>query len=158
SWPRVGSGDVARMPDFTLKLSGLFFTCGLARVEKQEAPGRPPVYRLGEVAGGTGVGINGKDTIISPDSYTRLGAKLALRASYPLGRAYHRLDRVLVRARSDTLVVYDAPVRMVREGRNQNTILRSAVLVDSHTGDLELLTWAVAQDDAEHYLGALDTM
>lgn len=157
SHSHVASGDVERM-DATLKhLASFLWSALVARVEPAPPTGPPP-YRLSAVAFGIGTRINGQDKIISSQAEKQLGANLSFLERLGLSRAEARLGGLMVAARSETMIVIDAPTQMLQEGRHQVVIFRSCLLLDRQTGKIETVTWVVHQDEGGDYLGTSGDM
>jgi hypothetical protein len=154
SRPKMQYGDVALVPKPVQALSGMFFTALIARVSPPD--GRDGNgYRLDEAALGMGTRIGATDMIITPETQKRLGANLGLLARVALERGYERLSLVKVAARTDTMAVIDAPIMLLRQGKHRPVMLRYAVLVDPRTGSLEMMMWAISQDDQGAYEGLI---
>jgi hypothetical protein len=147
SHSRVHSGDVEHLNDTLRHLASFLSSALVLRVE----PGPP--YRLGEIAFGIAAVIDGKDTVVSSETQEKLGARLNFLERIGLSRAEARLPGLLVAARSETLIVLDAPTQMLRDDRHVNVIFRSGVLLDSQTGDVVVLTWVVDLDGSGGYGG-----
>ncbi len=154
SLPRMHYGDVDQVPKPVQALSGMFFTSMLARVRPPDGP-ESPGYRLDEVAIAMGTRIGAADTIITPETQKRLGARLGLLPRIALERGYERLKTVKVAARTPTMAVIDGPAMMLRGGKHRPVVLRYTVLVHPRTGDLETLLWVISQDDQGAYEGMI---
>jgi hypothetical protein len=136
SRPRPGAGDTARISHEHAELAGLLSTALAARVEKSQDR-----YRLDGVAIGVGTRVGEHDLILTPDTQERLGGDLGFLARIVLSRACERLADVRTVARSPAMIVFDAPNRMLRNGRHRPVVLRYAVLVTETTGRLDTLVW-----------------
>jgi hypothetical protein len=151
SRPRLGAGDVDKVPARVVASSNTVFTALLAKVERERGEGR---YRLARLAAGVGVKVDGKDTIVTPETRKKWGVNLPLLGRMALDRSYDKLQEAVWVARSDTMAVFDAPGQMVLEGRHRAVVIRSAVLLDDKTGRLEPLVWMIELDDSGAYKGA----
>jgi hypothetical protein len=150
SHPRPGTGDVGSIPALARPLTTLISTAMLARVEAVNGPGGAR-YRLFAVGQGLGTHINGRLTIVSPDTQRRLGAGMGPFAQMVLRRSYAKLLQSVQVARSETMAILDAPVVMIRDGRHKPVLHRQVVLVDPRTGRLETLVWAIDLDEQGRY-------
>jgi hypothetical protein len=152
SRPRLGAGDVAKVPVSVAKSSDIVFSALLAKVEREG--GDQVRYRLRRVAAGVGVKVDGKDTILSPDARKKWGISLTLLGRMALDRSYDHLQEAVWVARSDSLAIFDAPGQMLLEGKHSAVVIRTAVLVDDKTGRLDPLVWMIRLDDGGGYKGA----
>jgi hypothetical protein len=147
---RVHSGDVDHLDDNLKHLASFLSSALMLRVEPTGGK-----HHLGEVAFGISTRINDKDTVISSDTQAKLGAKLGFFERLGLSRAEARLPGLLVAARSETMIVLDAPTQLVCDGRHRVVILRSCILLDARTGNVETVTYAVDLADGGGYLGVM---
>src|SRR5262249_48331636 len=72
-----------------------------------------------------------------------------------LDKAYEKLSAVHTVVRSDTFVIFDAPVLLLLEGEHRPAVFRYALLLDGATGGLEALLWGVALADQGAYKGVV---
>jgi hypothetical protein len=151
SYTRPGAGDVGQLSPTADRLARLLFTALLADVK----PGDGDRHKLAKVAVGLGVRIDGKDTVVTPDTQKRLGANLGLLARVVLSTAQEMLAETTVVARSDTLMVFDSPSYLAVDGRHQAIALRYAVLVEERTGRLNTLVWVLGRQDGGRYTGPI---
>jgi hypothetical protein len=142
SHPRPGAGDTQRLTPATAALASFLFTAFVADVRRERGDG-PTRYRLHSLAMGLGTNINGKDTILSPDTQARLGARLGLLQRLVLSGAYEMQSQACVVARSPVSAIVDARVRLLRLGKHRPAVLRYALLADERTGSLESLLWLI---------------
>jgi len=150
--PHPALGDLDRVNDTTNRLASFIITAFVANVKGENVGGQVR-YRLNNVAVGLGTRINGKDTIITPDTQKRLGANLGLMARVVLNRAHELQHEVYLIARSDTMGLVDTYAAMRRNGKNRPVVLRYALLVDPHTGRLENLVWGIDKESDGSYSG-----
>lgn len=146
---RVHSGDVDHLSDTLKHLASFLSSALVLRISPPSS--ESPNYRLDEVAFGISTRIDGKDTIISSSTQAQLGAKLGFMERTGLARAEARLSGLLVAARSDTMIVLDAPTQLLRNGRHRVVIFRSCVLLDRPTGGVETVTYAIDLDGSQRY-------
>ncbi|MCS6849616.1 MAG: hypothetical protein NZ700_00425 [Gemmataceae bacterium] len=137
SHPRLGAGDLNQVNSLTAQLSSFLFTAIVARVQAEP---RTPL-RIAQVGIGLGTSINGRDTIISSDTQRQLGANLGFLARVVLSKSEDRLEQVQLVARSNTMVVIDAPSLVARQGRHVPVTLRYALVLDPTNGRLDTLLW-----------------
>jgi hypothetical protein len=154
SYPRPGAGDMKQLPAMADRLSRLLFTALLADVKAVKGGGER--WKLAKVAVGLGTRIGERDTIITPETYDRLGASLGLFGPVVLRTAQEKLADILVVARSDTMLVFDSPGMMVRRERHRPVVLRYAVLVEARTGWLETLLWVLDRGERGTFSGPTD--
>ncbi len=150
SQPKITSGDVAKVPDMTVRFVNMFFTAILLKVERQPNAD-PPQYRLATAAIGIGTRVRDKDIIVSSDSYRSLGADLGLIGGIVLSKSEEQLNQVLEVARSPTMAVADAPTILARGTQHVHVMLRYAFLVDPRDGRCYTLIWILDKDGAGGY-------
>jgi hypothetical protein len=144
------SGDLDAVPEWSAELTRVLFTAMIARVQSaQRAEG--PSYRLDKVAIGLGTRIGERDVIISSDTQEALGAKLGPIKRIILSRGEERLKDVRRVARTDTMIVVDAPQTMLVEGRHKTVIFRYVILVHPGDGKLATLVWQLNLDRGGGY-------
>jgi hypothetical protein len=150
----VVAGAVDKLPSGLLDGVGAVFTALLARVEV--VPGvAGPRHRLAGLATGAGTSIAGQDTILSTATRSKLRADLGFFGWMTLAHHEKRWPTILIRARSNTLAVFDDPTSLHRDGGHHPVVLRYALLVEPRTGRLETLVWRVDGDPAGGYQGAV---
>jgi len=150
SHPKMHYGDVDQVPRPVRALSGMFFTAMVARVRPPDGQDHAG-YWLDEVAIAMGTRIGDADTIITPETQKRLGARLGLLPRIALERGYERFKTVTVAARTSTMAIVDGPAMMLLDGKHRPVVLRYAILVHPRTGELETLMWMILQDDQGGY-------
>ncbi len=137
---RLASGDLDALPSWSAELSSFLCTVLVAKASRAASPAGAG-YRLESLAIGLGTRIGQDDVIISSDTQQGLGANLGPIKRIILSQAEDRLNQVLRVARTDTLIVFDAPQTMLTEGRHQLVVFRYAVLVNPSDGRLATLVW-----------------
>jgi hypothetical protein len=157
SYPRAGAGDVDRLSASMRDVAEKLFSVMVARVEVVP-DSQPPRYRFAEVASGVGVRIGEQDVVVSPDRYREFGARLGLYGPWALDAAYGRVKAAAIVLSADALMVYDAPMIMLRDGRHAPVVLRYAFVLDPATGRLDWLQWFIDQDADGGYLTAQGPM
>lgn len=153
---KVGAGDINAMNPQTTQIATFLFSALVANVQAHQVPGQTR-YRLAALAVGVGTRIRNQDVIISSDSAERLGAGLSLLQRIALRRTEARLAEVQSLVRSETMMIFDSPTQVQRDGRHRSGILRYTVLVDEKTGHLTPFFWFVAIDEQGRYASSADT-
>jgi hypothetical protein len=157
SQPRVTAGDVNKVSNTQLRLAGMFFMATLAQVDRVERGGQA-YFRLARLASGIGTNISGRDTIVSPDTTSRLGANVGFLGGILLGEMHDKQRTVEVVLRSETTAVYDTPIVIRLDDKNRTLVLRYGILVDPPSGRLESLCWLIDVDDQQRYLRLVGNM
>jgi hypothetical protein len=146
SLPELDSGDLASLPAVGRSSAALFRPVLVADVRK--APWAPRRFSLERLGVGLCVPVQGVDTVVTPDGPPEALATLGFVGRQVLGRAEGEVkkDRVLVGTPDFALL--EAPA-VLKSGRGHlGVVLLYAFLVDSSTGRLRTLIWAVAADPA----------
>jgi hypothetical protein len=151
---KVGAGDLNMMTPETTHLASFLFSAVVANVQEYQVAGQKR-FRLADVAVGIGTRIRDQDVIISGDTQRKLGANLGFLERLGLGRAESRLTQVEVVARSPTMILFDSPTQVFRDGRHVGGVMRNAVLVSETTGQLTALVWFVSISDRGEYSTAV---
>jgi hypothetical protein len=138
----LATGDLDAVPEWSKELSRFLFTALLARVRQASHHGQER-YRLEGVSIGLGTRIGERDVIISSATQQTLGANLGPIKRIILGRAEERLNEVVRVARTDTMIVFDAPQTMLSEGRHRMVVFRYVVLVNPGDGRLATFVWRI---------------
>jgi len=157
SQPRVAAGDVLKVSSTQIRLAGTFFMATIARVERVDQGGKVS-HRLARLASGIGTKVNGRDTIVSPDTTGRLGANVGFLAGIVLSEMYDKQRSVEVVLRSETCAVYDTPIVIRMGDKNRSLVLRYGVVVDLQSGQLDTLCWLIDVDEDGRYLGLSGNM
>jgi hypothetical protein len=152
SHPRPVSGDMSRAAGNNYYLATFLFTGFLANVQADQTGGQLS-YRLTRIAVGFGTRIQGRDTIISPDTQRRLGANLGFLARMVLDHAYEGQQGVIITALTPTLGIVDCPVAMLRGDVHRTVYMRYVLLVDPATGRLDTFMWLLDRDNEGRYVG-----
>jgi len=142
SHPRVAREDLDKVNSLTAQLASFLFTAIVAKVEAYE-DGDEMRYRFKDAGVGFGTPIEGRPTIISPDSQARLGANLSFFARQVLSTCYEEQKAGRIVCHSDTMAVVDTRVVLNRGGRHRWCIFRHALLVDPASGALATLLWPI---------------
>ena len=148
SHPRVAPEEASKISATTAKFAGMLSTAFLARVDAHKQPDGQVVYRLGQVAVGVTLPINGKQTVVSPETQEQLGANLGFLARRVLDGFSTEQKLVRVTAQNDTMTIVDTPVVMLRGQQHRKVFYRYSLLVDPRNGRLDTLLWLIDIDDA----------
>ncbi len=151
---QVHSGDVDRLPRAAADAVASLFACFAANVEADSGGGRQR-YRLAGLGVGMATRIGARDVIVSGATQERLGAHLDVIGRRTLAQHEKHMQGVLIKARSDTMAVFDNPNYLLRDGRHHPVVLRFGLLVDPGTGRLDTLLWRVDGSAEEGYRGAV---
>jgi hypothetical protein len=130
------------------------FVCFAANVEAESAGDRGR-YRLAGLGVGMATRIGTQDVIVSGATQERLGARLDFIGRRTLAQHETHMLGVLIKARSDTLAVFDNPSFLFRDGRHHPMVQRFGLLVDPETGRLDTLMWRIDGSAEEGYSGAV---
>jgi hypothetical protein len=136
--PRVRSTERGKVNAYTARMAEWMFTAFLADV-------RPDPPRLRAIALGLGCRIDGRDTIVTPDTGERFGADLGLVTRSILAKGYERQATAAVVGRTPTFAVIDTPLWYRLGGTHRLVRFRHALLAGDG-GSLETLVWVVGPD------------
>ncbi len=145
SHARVGAGDIRKVPARDLRMASRFSTVMLANVGRTNLN----QYQLQNVGVGCTAKINGKDTIVCPDTHKKLGADLGFFEGILLKEMCKRQTEVMLVGYRPTTGIIDVPAAVRWRGKNQMMIIRYALLVDSNTGELDSFVWLIEPDEAD---------
>jgi hypothetical protein len=145
SLPHVRPADRDKVHGLTVRMVSWMFTAFVADVRPDPAGGRRR-YHLHSVAMGLGTSVEGRDTILSPETRAQLGANLGFLQRLVLSGAYQTQGGAQVIARSRTTAFVDAAARLLRHGKHRPVTLRYALLADERTGALETLMWLLDRE------------
>lgn len=152
AYPRLGSGDVNEVSRTVLRLGALITFTMAAHVTSQELTEGRRRYRLEKVGWGLGTRIEGRNTIVSADTYKRLGADLGYLGAEVLRRNEEGLQNSFLQvAKSSTMVVCEYGSLVHHGGQHQWMTIRHAVLVDESTGQLTTFAWLLERVSDQAY-------
>jgi hypothetical protein len=140
SHPRIAPAERPKVSDLTARMATLLFTAFAADV-RPSPDGRPPRHRLRAVGIGLGNRIDGRDTILTPDTAGRFGADLDWIGRAILSTGCERQKQSVVVFRGPTMALVDTPVHFRCPDRHRLIMFRYALLVDEPTGRLDPLVW-----------------
>jgi hypothetical protein len=147
SLPRVRPEHREKVNALTARMTSWMFAAFIADVQPEKRDGATR-YRLRAVALGLGTSINGRDTIITPETAAQHGIQLNLITRPILTKGYEIQRLAVVVVHGPTLGLVDTPVWYRCGEKNRLIRFRYALLVDGLTGRLDVVVWALDPEDA----------
>jgi hypothetical protein len=147
SHPRIADEDRGKVNSLTADLASFLFTSVLAKVEPYRL-GEDTRYRFADVGVGFGMPIQGRNTILSPDTQRELGANLSFLGQQVLAACYEEQKAGLIVCHGETMAIVDTRVVLNREGKHRWCVFRYALLIDPRNGSLAVLLWPIDLDDS----------
>lgn len=144
SYPHISRESLPKVSKTTAHMASLLFTVILAKVEGQRTAGGFSRFRLAKVGVGVGTTVDGQDMVMTTATEAQLGAGLGWVDRQVLSGGEEQLNRMSVVARSPSMAVLDTPSYMLHDGKHIDMLLRYALLLDTGTGRLTTLAWALA--------------
>jgi hypothetical protein len=154
--PRVKPSEVPNVPppplglgrEYVIRQVSWMFTVFTAEVVKEQH-GSHSRYRLRAIGLGLGATVNGHDTVLTTDTAKQFGLDLnpIQKMTLTTGSEVQKRARVVVHGPSFALV--DTPVTFRCDGKNRMVRFRYAILVDAHTGQLEVLSWRAGAEEGQ---------
>jgi hypothetical protein len=145
SLPRVRPADRGKVNDLTARMAVWMFTAFLADAPAE--PGTtPPRHRLRAVALGLGCSVNGRDTVITPETGEQFGADLGWISRSILTKGYERQAHAVVVFHGPTAALVDTPVWFRFGGKHRLVRFRYALLTDGPGGPLDAVCWMIDPD------------
>ena len=130
-----------------------------ANVVSRETADGGKRYELQKVGWGLGTRIQGRNTIVSADSYERLGADLGYIGAEVLRRNEQGLQNSFVQvAQSSAMVVCDYSSLVYHRGGHRWMVIRHAVLLNETEGRLTMLAWLLERVSDQAYTLAEDRL
>ena len=155
--PRLASGYIDSLPQFSRTYASMFKYTLLANVTSRQSGGQT-LYSLDKVGVGFAMDIKGKITVVTRDTANDLGADLGMIDRGVLGGNEDCLDDVIQIARTDGMVLFDALSNMVIGTRHEERMMRHLVWVSPHNGKIGFLVWLLHDTGDAHYQLASRTM
>lgn len=155
--PRLASGDIESLPDYSKDFARMFQMTILANVV-QLGVGDQQVFALEKIGIGFAMNIEGKTTIVTSATANDLGANLGIIGRRILSGNETCLDDVVQVARTDRLVIFDAQNNMLIGDKHESRILRYFVWVSPASGKLGILVWQLNDDGNGQYTVDSDKM
>ncbi len=150
SKPRIGAGDVDRVPSVTAEYAKMLNLVIMARVV-QSHTGRRKQYHLAKVGIGFALPIRGKQVVVSSQTQEELGAGLDWIARRVLKTNESKL-RVRQVAKSRSMLIFDLDAIMLRREEHRWMVMRHAVFVSPERGLMGTLVWLLDRNDKGEYL------
>lgn len=145
--PVVSSGDKDSIPEVVQKMVPTFVLTILATVERYaDAAAGKDRFRLAEVGVGFSTEVDGQLRVVTPDGAKKVGAELGFIQKRMLQENQKQLLTTRLIARTSTLLVFDVPTLMFREGEHEDFLTRHFVWIDSQTGKNGALVWLMKED------------
>ena len=147
--PTISSGDRDMIPESISKLVPTFVLTILATVEAYapvDAPSRK--FRLKEVGVGFSTEVDGELKIVTPEAATKVGANLGFIQKRMLSTNQEQLAKTKIVARTSTLLIFDVPTIMFREGKHKDFVTRHFIWIDSSKGSNAALVWLLKESSS----------
>jgi hypothetical protein len=145
--PRIASGDVTKLSESVRAAVSKLTLTILATVKREAAGDGTDAYRLAEVGVAYSTTINQRLMTVSSDSAFRLGARLDFYTRQMLSENEKQIANLKLAVRTSTLVIFDAPAIMFRDGQHKDFTTRHLIWVDSKTGKLAVVIWLLTPAD-----------
>lgn len=145
SLPRVRPADRPRMAAMTADMAAWMFTAFVVDV-RPESLGGQTRFRLASIALGLGTAVNGRDTIITPETAHTHGVKLDWVTRTILTKGHEIQSLAMVVVHGPTFALVDTPVWFRCGEKNRLIRFRYALLVDGSSGRLDVLVWTIDTD------------
>jgi len=143
SKPRIADGSRGDVSDLIARLATLVSSTILADVRADPRSQPAGQFRLARVAVGLATSVEGQDTIVSNDSYERVGAKFGFLESAVLSAAEEQLDKMRLLVRSPNVAVVQGEGVLLLDGKHHTVLVRYALLADPRNGALYALCWGL---------------
>jgi hypothetical protein len=147
--PRLASGDVNELSETVRKASTAFTLTILATVKPYSATDGSTRYQLAEVGVGYSVAINGVQTVISSDTVQTQGADPGFIGRQVLSTNEEQLKEAVIVVRSTTLLIFDTPGIVHRQGKHRDFKIRHLVWIDPLTGQGATVVWLLGKDEQD---------
>ena len=139
SKPCCNRGDVDKVARRDTDLASLFSHVFLAHVV--QGSDDPRLWSIRHIAIGIATPIDGKDVVVAPGQSKALGAKLNILERVLLKEIDARLRRITIRVVSPQFAIVDINSAMRFEEKNQQMLLRYALVVEPDSGQLHTFVW-----------------
>ena len=120
--------------------------------ESQDAYGKP-LWQLKEVGVGTSVEVQGTLRIITLENAQTLGVSLGLIKRQQLLENERQFQQLRVVAQTTTLLIFDAPAIVHRDGQHVDRIMRHLFWIEARSGTQGLLVWLL-EDQQEGWVAS----
>lgn len=155
--PRLASGHIDSLPEFSRTYASMFKYTLLANVAKHQAGGGP-IYLLDKVGVGFAMDVQGQTTVVTHDTANDLGADLGFIDRGVLSGNEDCLDDVIQIARTDGMILFDALANMLVGGTHQQRVVRHLLWVSPDSGRIGFLVWMLNDTGSDRYQLASPTM
>jgi hypothetical protein len=146
SLPRVRPGEEAKIPRLarseTVEMTRWMFTVFVADV-RPETRGHETRHHLRAIALGLGTSVNGRDVVITPEGAKAEGVELGWITRQIITKGYETQRLAVIVIHGPTFALMDTPVWFRCGAVNKLIRYRYALLVDDHTGQLDVLLWGL---------------
>ncbi len=141
--PRIADASRKDVSELIARLATLVSSIIVAEVRAE--PQAPPDarFRLARVAVGLATDIEGRATVVSNESYERVGANFGFLEASVLAAAQEQLDKMRSLLRSPSVAVVQGEGVLWLDGKHYTVLVRYALLVDPRTGALHALCWGL---------------
>lgn len=138
--PRLASGDIDSLPEYSKRYASLFKFVLMADVIETTRDGRPD-YSLGKVGAGFAMELGGKMIVVTKDTANDHGANLGMIDRGVLGGNEDCLDDCIVVARTERMMILDAKANMLVGDRHEDRTLRHFIWASPKTGKAECMVF-----------------
>lgn len=143
--PRIASGAQSALSKSIRDTVSTFVLTVLATVEREIAADGQTRYALAEVGLGYSMKLNDQWTVVSSVEQKRLGAGLGFFQRQLLGSNEKQLDTATLIVSTPTMLIFDTPSIMLRDGQHRDFITRHCVWLDSKSGKCSALLWLLSK-------------
>lgn len=141
--PRIADASRKDVSDLIARLATLLSSIIVADVRAD--PQAPPAasFYLARVAVGLATNVGGQATVVTNESYQRVGAKFGFLEASVLAAAEEQLAKMRCLIRSPITAVVQGEGVLELDGKHHTVLVRYALLVDPRTGALQTLCWGL---------------
>ena len=143
--PRIASGSVGAIPKSIRDTVSSFVLTIMVTVDSQSGDGPSGAirYRLAELGVGYSMRVNGVLKIVTLEEHKSMGVRLGLIQRHMLAENEKQLATASLIAKTSTLLLFDAPALMLRNGVHTDLTMRHFVWVDPKSGRTSALIWLI---------------
>jgi hypothetical protein len=149
SQPQLVAGDVGALANSIREMAGTLWVSIMATVAREQQADGLVIYRLMEVGVGTSAQVEGQLRVITLDNAAALGVSLGLVKRQLLIENERQFRQLRLVANTSTLVIFDAPAILLREGKHVDRTMRHLVWIDSRTGAQAALVWLLERREGK---------
>jgi len=150
--PRLGAGDVAKVPSLAVKYASMLNLAILARVG-----GEPGRRHFEDLAIGFTYEINGRQVVITSETQEALGSNLGWIQKRVLADSEKNLNVTQI-CRYSTMIVFDAKAIVLWQNEHRDMVLRHLVWVSAQDGRLATAVWLLDPNGGNGYRLAKPTI